>query len=144
MDYAAAFAISGSGMSVERLRLEVTALNIANIHSTRARDGSGYAPMQVLSAARRTSLFRTAMVGATLTGGAEVVEVRAANVPPRLVHEPSHPDADDKGFVAYPGMNPVTEMVALISAMRAYEANVAALNAAKTMALRALDLGGNQ
>jgi flagellar basal-body rod protein FlgC len=146
MDYSTAFAISGSGMSVERLRLDVTALNIANIHSTRSANGGTFTPMQVTSAARQTSLFRAALDGAdpgALVGGAEVLQVTNANVAPRLAYEPSHPDADDKGFVAYPGINPVNEMVTLISALRAYEANVAALNAAKTMALKALDIGGN-
>lgn len=145
MDYSSAFAISGSGMSVEKMRLDVTALNIANVHSTRARDGSSYQPLQVISAARQAQLFQAAFSNASigLTSGAEVLEVRAARVPPRLVHEPNHPDADDRGFVAYPGINPVNEMVTLISALRAYEANVVALNAAKTMALKALELGGN-
>lgn len=145
MDYMSAFAISGSGMSVEKARLDVTALNIANVHSTRGRDGSGYEPLQVISAARRAQVFQAAFGAASsaLPGGAEVLEVRAARVPPRLVHEPNHPDADERGFVAYPGINPVHEMVTLISALRAYEANVAALNAAKAMALKALELGGN-
>ena len=145
MDYLNAFAISGSGMNVEKTRLDVTALNIANAHSTRARDGSGFEPLQVISAARRAHAFRAAFgsAAAQLPSGAEVLEVRATRVPPRFVHEPNHPDANERGFVAYPGINPVNEMVTLISALRAYEANVAALNAAKTMALKALELGGN-
>jgi len=144
MDLFNAFAISASGMSVEKTRLDVTALNIANAHSTRARDGSGFQPLQVISAARQARAFQAAFGAAGLPGGAEVVEVRTSPAPPRLVHEPNHPDADARGFVAYPGINPVREMVTLISALRAYEANVAALNAAKTMALRALDLGSNR
>lgn len=145
MDYMAAFAISGSGMSVEKLRLDVTALNIANVHSTRGPDGTGYEPLQVISGARQARLFRSVFAAESLrlAGGAEVLEVRAAAVAPRLVYEPNHPDADAAGFVAYPGINPVNEMVTLLAAMRAYEANVAAFNAAKTMALKALELGGN-
>lgn len=143
MDYFHSFAVSGSGMSVEKMRLDVTALNIANVHSTRGRDGSGYEPLQVISAARAASFDAAFGAAASaLPGGAEVLEVRAAPVTPRLVHEPNHPDADERGFVAYPGINPVHEMVTLISALRAYEANVAALNAAKSMALKALELGG--
>lgn len=145
MDYMTAFAISGSGMSVEKLRLDVTALNIANVYSTRGPDGGGYEPLQVISGARQTQLFRSAFAAESLrlAGGAEVLEVRAVGVASRLVYEPSHPDADATGFVAYPGINPVNEMVTLLAAMRAYEANVAAFNAAKTMALKALELGGN-
>ena len=147
MDINGTFAISGSGMSVEKMRLDVTALNLANVHSTRARDGSGFEPLQVISAARAPRSFQAAFGAAALSmglpAGAEVLEVRAARTAPRLVHEPNHPDADARGYVAYPGINPVSEMVTLISSLRAYEANVAALNAAKTMALKALELGGN-
>jgi flagellar basal-body rod protein FlgC len=147
MDISGTFAISGSGMSVEKTRLDVTALNLANVHSTRARDGSGYEPLQVISAARPARSFQAAFGAAAasmgLPAGAEVLEVRAARTTPRMVHEPNHPDADARGFVAYPGINQVNEMVTLISSLRAYEANVAALNAAKTMALKALEIGGN-
>lgn len=135
MDYLKAFAISGSGMNVEKQRLEVSALNIANAHSTRGPDGRPFVPLQVVSAA--AGGFQAA-----LAAGAEVVRISPTDVAPRRVYEPAHPDADDKGFVAYPGINPVTEMVNLIATVRAYEANLAAVQAAKTMALRALDMGG--
>lgn len=137
MDYLKAFAISGSGMNVEKQRLEVSALNIANAHSTRGPDGRPFIPLQVVSTAAGVSPFQSA-----LAAGAEVVRIAPSDVPPRMVYEPAHPDADDKGFVAYPGINPVAEMVNLITTVRAYEANIAAVQAAKTMALRALDLGG--
>ena len=145
MDYAAAFAISASGMQVAKLRVDVTAVNLANAYSTRGADGTLFEPLQVVAAAKRADLFRTMLdrAGPALAlRGAEVVEVRPANVPPRLVYEPHHPDADAKGFVAYPGINPVAEMVNLVAATRIYEANVAALNAAKSMATKALELGG--
>jgi flagellar basal-body rod protein FlgC len=147
MDINGAFAISGSGMSVEKTRLDVTALNLANVHSTRARDGSGYEPLQVISAARPARSFQAAF-GAARTSSTSAppgspIDSAAARTTPRMVHEPNHPDADARGFVAYPGINQVNEMVTLISSLRAYEANVAALNAAKTMALKALELGGN-
>ena|SRR5215471_18306954 len=144
MDYAAAFAISASGMLVAKTRVDVTAVNLANAYSTRSADGALFTPLQVVAAARRADLFRGLLGRADPTvalGGAQVVEVRRTNVPPRLVFEPRHPDADAKGFVAYPGINPVLEQVNLVTATRIYEANVAALNAAKSMALKALDLG---
>jgi flagellar basal-body rod protein FlgC len=89
----------------------------------------------VVSAERGTSFD-------ALLRGAQVMGLQSVDAPPRLAFEPGHPDADDKGFVAYPGINPVAEMMNLLTATRAYEANVAALNAAKAMALRAIDIGG--
>ena len=142
MDYASAFAISASGLQVAKLRVDVTAANLANAYSTRSTDGTLYTPLQVVAAARRADLFHNMLGDADYAlRGAEVVEVRPANVPPRLVYEPQHPDADAKGFVAYPGINPVAEMVNLVAATRIYEANIAALNAAKSMATRALEIG---
>jgi len=145
MNYMAAFEISASGMSVERTRLDTTAVNLANVNSTRGVDGTAFRPLRVVSGPKTDRKFTAAMEAfsaAHSVPGVEVSEVRQLDVPPRLVYEPSHPDADAKGFVAYPGINPVAEMVNLISTMRAYEANVVALNAAKTMAMKALDIGG--
>jgi flagellar basal-body rod protein FlgC len=143
MDYRNAFAISASGMSVEKLRLDVTAANLANIHSGKRADGSLFQPMQVVSAEAATS-FSTdfeQMAGVDLHG-AQVAAVVATPVAPHMVYQPGNPDADAKGFVTEPGINQVTEMVNMASALRAYEANVVAMNAAKTMALKALELGG--
>ena len=148
MDYQAAFAISASGMAVEKTRLDITALNLANASSTRS-GGALYQPLTVISAPRQAAAFSRAMAAygrvsvAALPTGAEVVEIRATGAPPRLAYEPAHPDADARGYVAYPGINPVTEMVNIIAATRAYEANLVALNAARNMAQRALDIGGN-
>ncbi|MBV8636351.1 MAG: flagellar basal body rod protein FlgC [Burkholderiaceae bacterium] len=143
MDYRNAFAISASGMSVEKLRLDVTAVNLANIHSGKRADGTLFQPMQVVSteAAANFSTEFEQMAGAQLHG-AQVAGVEATPVTPRMVYQPGNPDADEKGFVAEPGVNQVTEMVNMASALRAYEANVVAMNAAKTMALKALELGG--
>src|SRR5262245_20202070 len=108
MDYAAAFAISASGMLVARTRVDVTAVNLANAYSTRAADGTTFAPLQVVAAAKRAELFRGMLNRADPMlplAGAEVVEVRRTAVAPRLVFEPQHPDADARGFVAYPGIN---------------------------------------
>ena len=146
MDYMSAFEISASGMAVERTRLDVTAVNLANANSTRAIDGTVFRPLRVISGPKISQKFSAtldAFSAAQSLPGVEVSEVRQLDVPPRLVFEPAHPDADEKGFVAYPGINPVAEMVSLITTMRTYEANVVAMNAAKTMALKALDIGGN-
>jgi flagellar basal-body rod protein FlgC len=142
MNYMAAFEISASGMTVERTRLDVTALNLANVNSTRGVNGAAFRPLAVVSGPKFSAAMEGAFSAARNMSGVEVSEVRQLDVAPRLVFEPSHPDADEKGFVAYPGINPVAEMVNLIATMRAYEANVVAMNAAKTMAMKALDIGG--
>jgi len=133
MNYLQAFAISASGMSAEKARVDVTAVNLANAQSTRLADGTAFQPLRVVSVPKSGPEFGSLL-------GTEVVSIRALAAPPRLVYEPGHPEADEKGFVSYPGINPVSEMITLLTATRAYEANVAALNAAKTIALRALEL----
>jgi flagellar basal-body rod protein FlgC len=145
MDYRNAFAISATGMTVEKMRLDTTAVNLANVHSTRGADGKLFRPLsvkiaetQVNFAAGFDQLARPAL------HGAQVVRVEETSVAPHRLYEPGNPDADDKGYVSLPGVNQVTEMVNLSSALRAYEANVVAMNAAKTMALKALELGGSQ
>lgn len=146
MDYAAAFRISAAGMTLEKARVDVTALNIANMNTSRAADGSLYQPVRVVSKptsvqAAFGGVYEGAQGSTALTVPA-AVEIEPTFAAPRLVHEPGHPDADDRGFVAYPGVQHASEMVNLVSALRAYEANVVAMNAAKTMALKALDIGG--
>ncbi len=143
MDYLQAFAISASGMAVEKARVDLTAVNLANAQSTHSADGVGVRPLRLVTAAKPGTDFPALLAGATGAAlrGVEIVSVAALATPPRLVFEPGHPDANDKGFVAYPGINPVAEMVNMLTAVRAYEANVAALNAAKSMAMRTLQIG---
>lgn len=143
MDYNAAFQISASGMRVEKLRLDVTAANIANMHTAAPSVAQLYRPMQVL--AQQAPLAFSQQFGAMIAGaqgGVQVASVEPQAVPPRMVYEPGHPYADAKGFVAYPGVNHTAEMVNLNTALRAYEANVTAMNAARTMAARTLEIGG--
>jgi flagellar basal-body rod protein FlgC len=145
MDYNAAFQISATGMQVEKLRLDVTAANIANMNSAAPSAAQAYSPQRVLAQAiplRFDQQFDQAYEAAG--GGVEVLGVAPQAVAPRMVYEPGHPYADAKGMVAYPAVNHTAEMVNLNLALRAYEANVAAMNAAKTMAARALDIGGSQ
>jgi flagellar basal-body rod protein FlgC len=125
MDYYAAFAIGASGLEVQKTL---------------------YQPLTVISAPRtaaRGDALLSPVAAALPALGAEVVSVQALGLAPRLVHEPGHPDADARGFVAYPAVEPLREMLTLMSATRAYEANLSALNAARTMAQRALEIGGN-
>jgi len=141
MDYHTAFHISASGMAIEKLRVEVTAANLANMHRTSATPEGLYRPMRVI--AHTPSPDFTRRFGElTAAGGVQHVSLEPLAVAPRLVHEPGHPHADSKGHVAYPGIDHATEMVNLAMALRAYEANVVAMNAARTMTARTLDIGG--
>jgi len=153
MDYSRTFAISAAGMSVERMRVDVAALNLANANTVQTADGVRYQPVRVVARPAAASdggnpLSFAAQVDEALDGSdLSGVPLPAASVEPtasapRMVHDPGHPLADERGFVAYPGVDPATQMVDLMSALRSYEANVAALNAAKAMALRTLELGG--
>jgi flagellar basal-body rod protein FlgC len=145
MDYTTAFQISAAGMTLERARVDVTALNLANMHASRAPDGTLYQPLRAVAKQGAIASFGTmydAAQGQAALTMPQNVRVEAMNVAPRLVYEPGHPHADDRGYVSYPGVNHAGEMVNLVSALRAYEANVVAMNAAKTMALKALDIGG--
>lgn len=143
MDYRNAFAISATGMTVEKVRLDTTAVNLANVHSTRGADGKLFRPLSVKISEANVNFAAgfEQLAGAQLRG-AQVVRIEETNVAPHKLYEPGNPDADEKGYVSLPGVNQVTEMVNMASALRAYEANVVAMNAAKTMALKALELGG--
>jgi flagellar basal-body rod protein FlgC len=137
--------VSASGLAAERLRMDVIAQNLANANSTRGPDGQPYRRHEVI--------FRSSDVGTTNgPGGTEragsneplhgVEPVAIVEDPSalRTVYDPQHPDADEDGYVHFPNVNPVTEMVDMMTATRAYEANVTAMNAAKNMALKALDI----
>lgn len=144
MDYASTFAISAAGMALERTRVEVATLNLANAHTVAAPGQSAYAPMRVVGlpvqGASFAALMLSSQTAATLKPD---FRVEPAPVQPRMVQEPGHPLADARGFVSYPAVDPAAEMVALMGATRAYEANVAAMNTARTLALKALEIGGN-
>jgi flagellar basal-body rod protein FlgC len=146
MDYRTAFQISAAGMTLEKARVDVTAMNLANMHAGRAADGSLYQPSRAVATSGALPSFGARFDAAqsqALLHAPRDVRLEPLQATPRLVHEPGHPQADERGFVAYPGVNHAGEMVNLVSALRAYEANVVAMNAAKTMALKALELGGN-
>lgn len=143
MDFSYAAAISASGMDVERARLDASAVNLANMHTTRTAEGGPFRPVRVVSSFGPVAAFSGTMAAAQLVPGARLVDVQRTNVAPRLAYEPGHPDADQRGFVAYPGVDSMVEMVNLMTAVRSYEANVIAMNAAKAMATKALEIGGN-
>jgi flagellar basal-body rod protein FlgC len=143
MDYHAAFHISATGMALEKMRLDVTAANIANMNTAAASAGQVYQPLRVLARPAAISFSQQfGQLAALHGGGVEISGVEAQPVAPRMVYEPGHAYADSKGFVAYPGVNHTGEMLTINSALRAYEANVAAMSAAKAMASRTLEIGG--
>lgn len=137
--------ISASGMTAQRLRLDIIANNIANANTTRTSAGGPYQRLVPLFAPRGPEAFFPNFLfphlGSQVARGVKVVGIVKDPAPPRLVYNPDHPDAGEDGYVALPNVNVVTEMTDLLSASRAYEANVAAFNAAKNMAMRALELG---
>ena len=138
--------ISASGLTAERLRMDVTAENLANAQTTRGANGQPYRRKEVVLQETPGSFgasLSTAMGGGKggSTGGVQVAGVVEDTATPlKRVYDPGHPDADAQGYVSMPNVDTVTEMVDLISAQRAYEANVTAMQAAKQMFSKTLEL----
>ena len=140
--------VSATGLTAERLRMDVTAENLANAQTTRGADGQPYRRKEVVLSEVQSGGFGSQLakaVGAgsasgSQPGGVEVSGITQDQTPGKLVYDPGHPDADAKGYVRMPNVDTVAEMVDLISASRAYEANVTAMNAAKQMFSKTLDL----
>jgi flagellar basal-body rod protein FlgC len=143
MDYFASFAISASGLTVEKLRMETAALNLANANSTAPAGSEPYSALTVVS--HPTAAFENYLAGDGEMGAAAVTATLQPQAgAPRLVHDPSHPHADANGFVSYAKIDTLSEMVTMMRATRAYEANIKAINAAKAMAQQALDIGSSK
>jgi len=138
--------ISASGLTAERMRMDVVAQNLANAQTTRGADGQPYRRQEVVLQERTpTSGFGAALAGAMggrtgSPGGVQVAQIAKDQTPLKRVYDPGHPDADANGYVQMPNVDSVSEMVDLISAQRAYEANVTAMQSAKQMFSRTLDL----
>jgi flagellar basal-body rod protein FlgC len=138
--------ISASGLTAERLRMDVVAENLANAQTTRGADGQPYRRKEVVLQQRPAQGgFGAALAGAMGARPGKPAGVEAAGVvqdqtPLKRVYDPGHPDADADGYVQMPNVDPVAEMVDLITAQRAYEANVTAMQAAKQMFAKTLEL----
>jgi len=136
-----AMSISASALSANRVRLNVIAENLANANTTRTENGTPYR-RRVTRLESEAPPFASLLPGAP---GAEGRGVRVAGVTPvgetRRQYMPGHPDADRDGYVELPNVNPVVEMTDMMAATRAYEANVTAIQALKSMAQKALELG---
>lgn len=143
MDFFTALDVSSSAMNAERTRMNLISGNLANTNSTRTAEGGPYKRKDAIFTASPLSTgFSSALSRAnqnlskvSVTG---IIEDTAA---PRLQYDPTHPDADSKGYVELPNINVIEEMADMISATRTYEANVTAAQAAKSMALKTLELG---
>jgi flagellar basal-body rod protein FlgC len=127
------FNVAGSAMSAQGQRLNVVSSNIANADSATSADGKTYRAKQVIFSA-----VPTANAGAT---GVKVQQVVEDASPLKMMYDPKHPQADEKGYVAMPNVNVVEEMVNMISASRSYQTNAETMNTAKTMLLKTLTLG---
>ena len=140
-----AFDISASGLTAQRYRMDVIAENVANANTTRTEDGTPYVRKMVTFEQKGTGAsFRDTLTKARegyVGGGVKVTHVIEDNETEMVkAYDPSHPDADENGYVWYPNVNIVTEMTDLIDASRSFEANATAFNASKTMAQKGLDI----
>jgi flagellar basal-body rod protein FlgC len=127
------FKVSGSAMSAQSKRLNVTASNIANADSATGPDGQPYRTKQVI--------FKAVPIGGMANSGVQVDRVIEDQSPPKMVYDPKHPLADANGYVAMPNVNPVEEMINMMSASRSYQDNVETMNTAKTLLQKTLTIG---
>ncbi len=135
--------ISASGLTANRLWLDTISSNIANANTTRTPEGGPYRRQDVVMSPRGQAGFSQFLGSASSTSPGQGVEVSGIvkdTGAPRLVYNPNHPDADANGYVAMPNINIVTEMVNMVAAQRAYEANVTVMGAAKSMAMKSLEI----
>jgi flagellar basal-body rod protein FlgC len=136
----AAINASASALSVERARIEVAVSNMANADSTRSADGLPYRRRDVMLTADPVESFDNVLGKASATG-VKVAGIVEDQAPFRKRYEPSHPDADAEGFVSLPNVDSSEEMVDMLGAARAYQANLAAIGMIKDMVAKALELG---
>ena len=144
MNFLDAFHISSSGLTAQRLRMNLISGNLANINTTRTQQGGPYKKKVAVFAAHTDRQSFGNMLKSQMTG--KSFEVKVVGIiddprPPQLKYDPQHPDADKNGYVAMPNINLIEEMVNMMSATRSYEANVTAVKATKNMALKALEIG---
>jgi flagellar basal-body rod protein FlgC len=145
MDFFDMMAISASALSAERQRAEVTAANLANAETTHTEDGGPFKRKEVIFTANNGSPFRTVFnrlghFSQPPAGTVQLTNVVEDSTPPLQRYEPGNPDADESGYVEYPAINPATEIVDLMGAMRSYQLNASAITAAKQMVQESIDI----
>jgi len=137
-------AVSGSALSAERQRSEIIAANMANAETTHTEAGGPYRRKEVIFDAPGATSFRLALAKSSanglVPGSVQISEIVDDPTPPVMRYEPNHPDANKDGYVAYPAINPVMEMVDLMSSVRSYQLNASAVNAAKQMIQQSIDI----
>jgi len=135
--------VSASALTAQRRRLELLVTNIANAQTTRTEEGGPYQRKDVVLGTKPVAPFWKVLAEAESGDlqGVEIREIVTDPSPPILKYEPSHPDADAQGYVAYPNVNPLEEMAHFMSATRSYEANVRAFEAIKQLIQRSIELG---
>lgn len=124
--------VAATGLSAQRIRISVLSSNMANANTTRTEEGGPYRKKNVI--------FKQVLQGEH-KGGVQVDKIYEDTKPPRLQYDPTHPDANEEGYVAFPNISPVEEMVNLLEAARGYEANIATITTAKQLASSALAIG---
>ena len=132
---------SGSALNAERVRLEVVSQNIANANTTRGADGKPYQRQQVVFQSVLNDRLNSMLNGELTSSKVEIASIQKDTRPPRMVYNPGHPDADRQGMVAVPDINIHEEMADLLTASRAFEANLAVVKNARSMALQTLSIG---
>jgi flagellar basal-body rod protein FlgC len=149
MGYLTAFNIGSSALQAQRLRLDIISNNIANAETTRTASGGPYQRQDVVfSASDQKAPFSNFMIfpsnmvdRAVSLKGVKVDQIFTDTTPGTRVYDPTHPDADAKGYVTYPNVNMVVEMTNMLSASRSYEAGLSIVDAARSMAIKAIDIG---
>ncbi len=146
MDLLTTLKISSSGIAAQKKRMAAISSNIANAQTTKTAEGGPYRKKEVVFGSEPARESFSEILEGELDAQAESVhatEVISTDKPPILKYEPNHPDANDQGYVAYPNINVMEEMANMISASRAYEANINVMNTTKGMAMKALEIGNN-
>ena len=143
MDFLTSMRVSSSGMTANRRRMNTISSNIANVNTTRSPEGGPYRRKDVVLEAIPEAKSFGEVLGDTQQkiNRVQVTDINVDQSAPRMVYDPSHVDANEEGYVAYPNINLMSEMANMIQATRAYEANASALSASKGMAMTALEIG---
>ncbi|MCT4596343.1 MAG: flagellar basal body rod protein FlgC [Vallitalea sp.] len=144
MSFFSSMNVSATGLTAQRLRMDVISQNIANVNTTKTKNGGPYKRKVLLFEEQKGNEFQNMLdnsLESYASSGVKISKIIEDTKPLKKIYDPSHPEADKSGYVLLPNVDTVEEMVNMISANRSYEANVTALNAAKSMAMKALEIG---
>jgi flagellar basal-body rod protein FlgC len=143
MDFMTAMDIAASGMSSQRTHMNTISMNLANVNTTKTADGGPYQRKEVVFQSVPVSDRFESMMRSELdreVKGVKVVRIQKDDRPLKQVHDPGHPDADEQGYVSYPDINVVEEMANMLTATRAYEANLSSMTTVRSMVAKALQI----